>query len=489
MAIKPGAPDQFTLPKDSAEWASNNIFFIDSLYGFIPSWSGRIFKTQDGGNSWITLNAGVNTTLLSAFFTSKLTGYCVGAEETILKTTNGGVSWKRLHYLAGGNSYFDTGSSEMLTKMVFPDSLNGWCIGSNGTILYLNEDKTIPKVMTVAPLDTFMCTTGTYGVRFAVNKRFNTDNIFTAQLSDGQGNWASLQALGTLASDTSGIVNFTLPSNQALNGNYRIRMVASSPAYTSVQTQSPLSIDKGTPATVTIASTTDIKCEGNPLALKGLYTNGGSDPMFQWLVNGVATNNSTDFSSSTLKNGDKVSFQLFSSADCPVPRRPITTIDAPVTPKPAKPSISTNGLTLTSSVDNGNQWAQNGTDIPAANLNQYEVTSSGTYTVKVTQGNCSSDYSDPIELLVTGIEENSLGYSGTSIFPIPCQGTLHFKADYLVQTATVKDMTGKIIVQEAMNQQTNGLIDLNQANIHSGIYYLELVDSEGKPHRNAFVKQ
>ena len=194
-----------------------------------------------------------------------------------------------------------TGTYETLNQMAFPDSLNGWAVGTNGTILYLNEDKKVPKVQTVIPSDTFMCTTGTYSVAFSVNKKFGTGNVFTAQLSDGQGNWGSPQTLGTLASDTSGSISFTLGANQVLDGGYRIRIVSSTPVQTSVQTQSPLSVDVGTPASVSIGNVS-VVCEGQALTLSAQYTNGGFEPSFQWYITGNATNNTgLVFSSSTLK--------------------------------------------------------------------------------------------------------------------------------------------------------------------------------------------
>lgn len=493
--------------------------FVDSSTGYICGDAGLLLKTNNAGGNWTIQNTGSSSVLYSMYFISKNIGWAVGGDQTTLVTINGGVTWKRTSYLGGGTTYrsvkfvspkigyvcgdfgtilkttdggntwkaMQTGTYETLNQMAFPDSLNGWAVGTNGTILYLNEDKKVPKVQTVIPSDTFMCTAGTYSVAFAVNKKFNTGNIFTAQLSDGQGNWANPQTLGTLASDTSGSISFTLGKNQVLDGGYRIRIVSSAPAQTSVQTQSPLSVDVGTPASVSIGNVS-VECEGQAVTLNAQYANGGFEPVFQWYINGNATSNTgTSISSTTLKKGDKVSFQMTSSADCPVPKRPIATINAPVAPTPAKPVISLQGNTLVSNASTGNQWEQDGSPISGATNSQYTPTTSGSYRVKVKDGNCESDYSDGFPFFVTATEANSLENISTAIYPVPCTNELHFQTNISVQTIFLKDLTGRILLQESGASQNAGTLEI--ATIPAGIYYLELLGSNGKQERKTFLKQ
>lgn len=512
-----------TLKNDISTTDLFGVHFPDTTTGYACGDKGFISKTSNGGNNWNTQNSASSATLNSIFFLDKKTGWVVGSDQTVLLTTNGGITWKQTSYKGGGtgttyrsvkfvnakrgylcgdfgtimkstdggNTWkpMQTGNYESLKKLAFPDSLNGWAVGTNGTILYLNEDKTVPKVQTVTPSDTFMCTTGTYSVQFAVNKKFNAGNVFTAQLSDGQGAWGSPQTLGTLASDTSGSISFTLGTSQVLDAGYRIRIVSSNPTSTSVQTQSPLSVDMGISATASITFPNTV-CEGTALTLNGVYTNGGDVPTFQWYVNGVAANNtSTTFISSTLKKSDQLSFQMYSTANCPVPKWLIATINAPVTPQPAKPTITQNGFVLTSSANTGNQWELNGTSLAGANGKQYVATRAGTYSVLVSEGACSSEVSDPVQVIVTGLDENESLSGTTTIYPVPCTNVLHFKAGYAIQTALLKDLTGRTLWQEPMNLQNTGTIELTTTGICTGMYYLELLDADGKPHRQAFSKQ
>ena len=495
------------------------VHFPDTATGYTCGDAGTIRKTTTGGKSWTAQSSGSSSSLRSVFFISKNIGWIVGSEQTVLITTNGGITWKRTSYLGGGTTYrsvkfvspkigyicgdfgtilkttdggntwkaMQTGTYETLNQLVFPDSLNGWAVGTNGTILYLNEDKKMPKVQTVTPSDTFMCTTGTYSVQFAVNKKFNTGNVFTAQLSDGQGNWANPQTLGTLVSDTSRSISFTLGKNQVLDGGYRIRIVSTAPTQTSVQTQSPLSVDVGTPSSVSIGNP-NVVCEGNTVSLTGRYTNGGFDPSFQWYINGAATNNnSASFSSTSLKMGDKISFQMVSSADCPVPKRPIIIINAPVIPVPAKPSISQNGNTLFSSATAGNQWELNGNAISVAVNNQCIATTSGSYRVKVKEGNCESEYSDVFPFIITGTEANNSEKLSTTIYPVPCTSVLHFQTTISLQSILLKDLTGRVMLEENGAPQSRGSIEI--ATLPSGIYYLELLGINGQQDRKTFLKQ
>jgi len=93
-----------------------------------------------------------------------------------------------------------------------------------------------------------------------------------------------------------------------------------------------------------------------------------------------------------------------------------------VNPKPPKPTITESGNTLTSSAASGNQWYFNGTVIPGATSQTYEAIESGDYYVIVTVDGCSSDPSNVINVVITGIHE----YNGISVlvFPNPTDGNV-----------------------------------------------------------------
>ncbi|MFN8287950.1 MAG: glycine-rich protein [Chitinophagales bacterium] len=74
-----------------------------------------------------------------------------------------------------------------------------------------------------------LCTGSVITVPFTVAGTFNAGNIFTAQLSDASGSFASPVSIGTLSGTSSGSISATVPSVVSGTG-YRIRVVGSNPS-------------------------------------------------------------------------------------------------------------------------------------------------------------------------------------------------------------------------------------------------------------------
>src|SRR5690606_38213518 len=76
-----------------------------------------------------------------------------------------------------------------------------------------------------------------------------------------------------------------------------------------------------TPAiTIALTSGSNPACAGSPLIFTATPSNGGTNPSYQWMVNGSnAGTNSNTYSSSSLVDGDVVSCQLTSNAACASP--------------------------------------------------------------------------------------------------------------------------------------------------------------------------
>jgi photosystem II stability/assembly factor-like uncharacterized protein len=142
-----------------------SIYFRDSLNGFIGGWMGHIFKSTDGGLSWIANP--VDTINLDAFYSIHFptadTGY-VGAESNhVFRTFDGGDTWTpfivpsgengSIHFInadtgfvvglgglfkttdAGSTWVQDYSTSLSMNCLSFPSSTEGIAVGSNGTVL------------------------------------------------------------------------------------------------------------------------------------------------------------------------------------------------------------------------------------------------------------------------------------------------------------------------------------------------------------------
>ncbi len=142
--------------------------------------------------------------------------------------------------------------------------------------------------------------------------------------------------------------------------------------------------DKKTPA-VSLAITDSALCAGKTTTLKAIATNGGSSPVFEWTLNGEKISaDSSIFTSTTLKNNDKVAVLLRSNAAClsaPTASSDVVTlhINTPSEAPSIKISADTNSICfatekrISSEVINGGdepvlQWYVNG--VPSGVTNQ-----------------------------------------------------------------------------------------------------------------------
>lgn len=94
------------------------------------------------------------------------------------------------------------------------------------------------------------CSCATLNVGFTTTATILAGNIYTAQLSDASGNFASPVAIGTLPSvAASGTIACTIPCNTSNGTGYRIRVVSSNPVLTGADNGANITINT-TPAVV-----------------------------------------------------------------------------------------------------------------------------------------------------------------------------------------------------------------------------------------------
>jgi hypothetical protein len=94
---------------------------------------------------------------------------------------------------------------------------------------------------------------GEVDVTFTATGTFQSGNVFTAQLSDGSGSFATPTPIGILNGTTAGTLEATLPATVANGSGYRIRVAASAPATISPDNGSNLSIAKPTLAITNVS--------------------------------------------------------------------------------------------------------------------------------------------------------------------------------------------------------------------------------------------
>lgn len=88
-----------------------SIFFTSGSQGWICGDNGRIYRTANGGNNWISVNSGVSSSLNQITFSDENTGLVAGSNNKILKTTDSGITWKNINHL---NAVIDFHSVKIL---------------------------------------------------------------------------------------------------------------------------------------------------------------------------------------------------------------------------------------------------------------------------------------------------------------------------------------------------------------------------------------
>ncbi len=109
-----------------------------------------------------------------------------------------------------------------------------------------------------------LCAGSSFNVFYSVNHNFLSGNVFTVQLSNSFGNFSSPIMIGSVIATTSGVIACTIPAGTSIGTGYEIRIVASSPAYTS--TDISITIGTGSLAAPGAGNNSPI-CAGDTLKL------------------------------------------------------------------------------------------------------------------------------------------------------------------------------------------------------------------------------
>ena len=183
-----------------------------------------------------------------------------------------------------------------------------------------------------------------------------------------------------------------------------------------------LTVKSGISPTVNIVSDPTASCAGQPVNFKANLTNAGTDPAFQWEVNGATVGDNTPtYSSSSLSNGDQIACFVTNEQGCaPAGSNSITAVihANPTITGDLTYSVAYGQSVLLSPTYGGNivqyVWS------PAAGLSDSSIAdptaspAEGTaYLVKVTDGNgCTDSAAVLVRLLTTVAIPNAFTPNG-----------------------------------------------------------------------------
>lgn len=118
----------FAADEASAEEGKFHRFWPDNLYavdfpsdkvGYIAGYSGSLFKTEDGGETWSGIYMGTNELIRKMSFVDEQNGWAVGHRGSILHTADAGLTWE----------IQKTDAGVYLRDISFADLNNGWAVG------------------------------------------------------------------------------------------------------------------------------------------------------------------------------------------------------------------------------------------------------------------------------------------------------------------------------------------------------------------------
>ena len=220
-----------------------------------------------------------------------------------------------------------------------------------------------------------------------------------------------------------------------------------------------------------ITTSSNTICEGDSVILNATTVAGHS---YQWNINGEQLPGAT---LSRLASKNAGSFSITESNNgCSATSNPITITRSP---SPPKPIITLSGTNLNSSSQNGNQWFRDGVAINGATSQVYNATSTGNYSVQVTQNGCKSTMSDLYAVVVTGVVYiDNTHFIKLSPNPVKDEMILDFKLDGIYQlNIDLLDLHGRVVKRWQDQQKGSRLYIANYA---KSVYIARVYSANGK---------
>ncbi|MCB0698968.1 MAG: T9SS type A sorting domain-containing protein [Chitinophagales bacterium] len=247
----------------------------------------------------------------------------------------------------------------------------------------------------VSSNDSVACAGDSITVAYDITTPKNANNVFTLQLSDASGSFASPLNIGTYTYNKAGVMKGYIPKTVPNGTGYRVRMLSSSAADTSAAGLQTIKIANIDSSSVSISSSSPL-CVGSTLTFTA-STSVSPTTYSWWGPNGFSSTSATTSITgvSSVHNGDyycKLNFygcEVTDTLAVVVAPKPATPTITGTTPICAGDSIKLTAVSTTTGVTYGwtgpNSFTSNQQNPKIANAT---TGMSGTYTVSVEKGGC-----------------------------------------------------------------------------------------------------
>ena len=412
------------------------------------------------------INMQVTTSVTPALaIASSSTSLCAGATATFTATpTNGGTTpgyqWK----LNGNN--VSTNPTYSSNSFVTGDVVTCILTSSSGCASPTTATSNSVSV-TVSPMVTSLLTISNNATNNTVCQ--GTPVTFSSVVVNGGTTPAYNWLINGMSqgSSTPQFQPITLSNNDIIS----CILTSSASCLTSSTSISNTSTITVNPSPVFVTSSNSPICSGTTVNLSSTTLAGSS---YSWSgPNGFSSSSQNPtLASSTLAMSGSYSLMVTTNG-CST----TNSLSVVVNATPPTPIISSNGMTLTSSSPNGNQWIYNGVNIAGANSTTYVATQNGAYTVIITQDGCTAT-SAVFNEISAGIEEENSITNGFVIFPNPSNGlfTLKFNQKEVANyTIEVRSLNGQLVDFYELNNVSNEFnysMDLQSQS--KGMYFIHI---------------
>lgn len=437
-------------------WGATNATYAASVPG-----TYRVLVTNTQGCSAYSLGKMLAVSNIYASITPAYPPVlCPGDSVTL---SNFSSSYSAYQWLKDGlpisnatNSSYTT-STAGAYQVVAATSATGGCSDTSDQVIVTTSNCTVmPMVNNIGPSMNF-CKGSPIAITFSASG-FKSNNVFTAQLSNKFGSFASPVTLGTLTGSTGGTITANIPASQVAGTGYKIRILTSSPAGVGPTTGTSLTVGANPSApSVTISPTTTVNvCAGNAATLSA-PANGSLQ--FQWFMGGTPISGATTNTYTTNVAGT-YRVRTTNAAGCSTlttaPGRSVNVV-APPAATFTVTNLSGGSKKLNASTGGAQwQWFRNGTAIVGATNKTYTTGGvSGNYHLVVTKSGCVST-GTPVFVTGNGVNKSVVSGEGDvptepsmlSIYPNPSAAgaTILIQSDNLQQwQVRVLDASGKLV--------------------------------------------
>ncbi len=258
----------------------------DFLRAFVKLDAGS-FLTNTQANANIAVNGNSN-----ARWGYNATGVNTNVGTNVVVAGTSGTNTGTIYSTLTINIPNGTSTVGLRLNVLNDDANEIWCIDDVEIIGTPASTNTITTdtAITGSPFCVSASTGASVSVPFTSVGTFNAGNIYTAQLSNAAGSFASPVSIGTVTSTAnSGTIAATIPAGTAAGTGYRIRVVSSNPVVTG--TDNTVNLTVQVPAAITTQPSTTVQnlCQGSAATALSVAAT-GTTLTYQWYSNTTATN-------------------------------------------------------------------------------------------------------------------------------------------------------------------------------------------------------